>query len=134
MPLLIPNNGEGDGLSAFVNKSALSDLIMRLYTNNITPAETDTAATYTETTFTGYSAKTLAGANWTITEGNPTSAAYAMQQYTSSAGSQSVSIYGLFMTRATGGRIALAERFTSAPYSIVNNGDYIQVTPNITFD
>lgn len=134
MALLIPNNGEGDGLRAFVNHTAMTDLVLRLYSSNTTPAETDTAATYTETTFTGYSAVTLTGANWTITEGAPSSAAYAQQQFTSSAGSQSESVYGLFMTRATGGRIALAERFTDGPYSIVNDGDYIRVTPQITFD
>lgn len=134
MTIVIPNHGEGDGLSAFVNKAAVSDLIMRLYSNNITPAETDTAATYTESAFTGYAAKNLVGANWTVTEGAPSTASYAMQQYTSTAGSQAASVYGMFMTRTTGGRIALAERFTGAPFSIVNNGDYIQVTPQITFD
>lgn len=134
MTLLVPNNGEGDGLSYFVNKSTPENLVLRLYTNNITPAETDTAATYTETTFTGYAAITLTGANWTITEGAPSSAAYAQQTFTSSAGSQSVSCYGYYMTRATSGRIALAERFTDAPYTITNNGDQIKVTPNITLD
>jgi hypothetical protein len=44
------------------------------------------------------------------------------------------SIYGYFMTRATSGRIALAERFPSAPYAIVNNGDSIDLTPTITLD
>ena len=134
MALLIPNNGEGDMADAFVAKTPATALILRLYTNNITPSETDTAATYTETTFTGYSAITLTGASWTTTEGAPTQAAYAQQTFTSSAGSQSVSIYGLFMTRTTSGRIALAERFTDGPYSIVNNGDQIRITPQITFD
>ncbi len=134
MPLLIPNNGEGDMADAFVAKTTATALILRLYTNNITPSETDTAATYTETTFTGYSAITLTGASWTTTEGAPTQTAYAQQTFTSSAGSQSVSIYGLFMTRTTSGRIALAERFTDGPYSIVNNGDQIRITPQITFD
>ena len=134
MPLLIPNNGEGDMADAFVAKTTATALILRLYTNNITPSETDTAATYTETTFTGYSAITLTGANWTTTEGAPTQTVYAQQTFTSSAGSQSVSVYGLFMTRTTSGRIALAERFTDGPYSIVNNGDQIRITPQIQFD
>jgi hypothetical protein len=38
------------------------------------------------------------------------------------------------MTRASSGRIALAERFSDGPYQIVNNGDNIRVTPQITFD
>ncbi len=134
MTLLVPNNGEGDGLSYFVNKLAPQDLVLKLYQNNVTPAETDTAATYTEATWTGYSAATLAGASWTVSEGAPTSAAYAQQTFTSSAGSQSQPNYGYFMVRATSGRIALAERFTDGPYTIVNNGDAIRITPNITLD
>lgn len=134
MALVVPNNGEGDGLEAFVAKTAMSNLVLRLFQSNTTPAETDTAATYTEATFTGYSSITLTGANWSITEGAPSNAAYAQQTFTSSAGSQSQNVYGYYMTRATGGRIALAERFTDGPYQIVNNGDQIRVTPQITFD
>lgn len=134
MSLLVPNNGEGDALAAFVNKSVLSDLVLRLFTNNITPAETDTAASYTEATWTGYAAVTLTGANWTITEGAPSQAAYPQQALTSTAGSQNQNCYGYYLTRSAGGRIALAERFTDGPYQIVNNGDQIKVTPQITQD
>lgn len=134
MTLLVPNNGEGDALSYFVNKSAPQDLVLRRYSNNVTPAETDTAASYTEAAFTGYAALQLAGAGWTITEGAPSSAAHAQQTFTSTAGAQSVSCYGYYMTRLTSGRIALAERFTDGPYTIVNNGDQIKITPQITQD
>lgn len=134
MTLLVPNNGEGDILAYTVNKSAPENLVLRVFTNNITPAETDTAATYTEAAFTGYSAITLTGANWTITEGAPSNAAYPQQTFTSSAGSQSVSCYGYYLTRATSGRIAWAERFSDGPYTIVNNGDDFKVTPIFTGD
>lgn len=134
MTLLVPNNGEGDILSYAVNKSSPENLILRLFQSNTTPAETDTAATYTEATFTGYSAITLTGANWTITEGAPSQAAYAQQTYTSTAGSQSQNVYGYYATRATSGRIAFAERFTDGPYQIVNNGDQIRITPQLTAD
>jgi hypothetical protein len=132
MTLLVPNNGEGDAAAAFVNKSTLSDLVLRLFTNNITPAETDTAATYTEASGSGYGALTLTGASWTVTEGAPTQAAYAQQIYTFTGALGNV--YGYFMTRTSGGRIALAERFSDGPYNIVNNGDQVKVTPQITFD
>ena len=134
MTLLVPNVGEADGLNAFVNKAAATNLILKLFSNNITPAETDVDTDYTEATFTGYSSITLTGANWTVTPGAPSSAAYAQQQFTSTAGSQNQSIYGYFMTRTTSGNLALAERFTDGPYVIQNNGDFIQVTPNITMD
>lgn len=132
MTLLVPNNGEGDAAGYFVNKAAPQDLVLRLFTNNITPSETDTAATYTEAAGNGYAAAALAGANWTVTEGAPTEAAYAQQVFTFSGALGNV--YGYFMTRQASGRIALAERFTNGPYDIQNNGDQIKITPKITFD
>ena len=133
MTLLVPNNGEGDGLQYFVNKAAPENLVLRLYSNNITPAETDVAATYTEVTGFGYAAVTLAGATWGApVEGAPSSISYPIQTFTFTGAFGNV--YGYFMTRFTSGRIALAERFTGAPYAINNNGDNIQVTANITLD
>jgi hypothetical protein len=132
--LLVPNHGEGDMLKYLLNFSAAENVILRLYQSNTTPAETDTAATYTEATWTGYSAATLTGASWVVTEGAPSDGAYAQQTFTSTAGSQSQNNYGYFMTRASSGRIAWAERFSDGPYQVVNNGDQIKVTPKITLD
>jgi hypothetical protein len=135
MALLVPNNGEGDALQYFVNRAAPENLILKLFKSNTTPSETDTAATYTEADFTGYSAITLTGATWGApSEGAPSSIAYPQQTFTSSAGGQNQAIYGYFMVRASSGRIALAERFTDGPYTIVNNGDQIKITPTITGD
>lgn len=134
MTLLVPNNGEGDALSYFVNKSTPENLVLRLFKSNTTPGETDTAGSYTEADFTGYAAITLTGASWTVTEGAPSNAAYAQQTFTSSAGSQSQNVYGYYLTRASSGRIAYAERFSDGPYTIVNNGDQIKVTPTVTLD
>lgn len=129
MTLLVPNNGEGDALDAFVGKTLPSALIMKLFTNNITPAETDVAATYTECAIAGYAAKTLAAAGWTTTEGNPSNTAFAVQTYTLTAGGD---VYGYYMVRTTGGRIALAERFTGAPFTLPGGGGTITITPQIT--
>ena len=134
MPLLVPNNGEGDALAAVVGKTAAENLQLRLYQNNITPAETDTAATYTVATFTGYADITLTASSWTVTEGAPSEAAYPLQTFTSSADQTSQSIYGYYFTRVTSGRIAWAERFPAGPYAIANNGDNIKVTPKYTYD
>ena len=132
MPLVVPNNGEGDLLAYYVNKTAPENLVLRLFTNNVTPGETDTAATYTEATGNGYAAVTLTGASWTVTEGAPSSAAYAQQTFTFTGALGNV--YGYYLTRATSGRIAHAERFSDGPYAIANNGDQIKVTPTITAD
>ncbi len=132
MSLLFPDNSEGDGLQYFVNKATPQDLMLRLFTNNVTPAETDTAATYTEAAGSGYAAIQLVGANWVIAEGAPSSASYAQQTFTFTGALGN--IYGYFFTRFTSGRIAGVERFPSAPYNIVNNGDNLKVTPQITLD
>jgi hypothetical protein len=133
--LLVPNNGEGDIANGFVGVTTnLTALILRLYKSNTTPAETDTASTYTECDWTGYSSISLTPASWSVTEGAPTRASYSQQTFTSTAGSQNQSVYGYYMTRTTNGRIALAERFTDGPYVIVNNGDQIRITPQIDFD
>lgn len=134
MALLVPNHGEGDGLKAFLNHTAATDPILKLFKNNITPAETDTAATYTVADFTGYADITMTGSSWTVTEGAPTNGAYAQQTFTASAGSQNQPIYGYYVTRTTSGRIAWAERFSDGPYTVNNNGDNIKITPQITLD
>lgn len=134
MTLLVPNNGEGDMLSAVVAKAAAENLVLRLFKSNTTPAETDTAATYTEATFTGYAAETLTAASWVVTEGAPGDATYPQVTFTSTADQTAEPIYGYYLTRVTSGRIAWAERFPAGPYSIANNGDAIKVTPIITLD
>lgn len=133
MTIVVPNNGEGDALQYFTNRAAPENLVLRLYTNNITPAETDTAGTYTEAAGNGYGAITLTGASWNApSEGAPSFITYAQQTFTFTGALGNV--YGYYMTRATSGRIALAERFTGAPFNIANNGDQIKITPRIEAD
>lgn len=130
MALLVTNEGELIALKALVNHTAQSsNLTLKLYKSNTTPAEGDTAATYTEADFTGYSAATLTGASWVVS-GNPVT--YAKQTFTSSAGSQSQAVYGYFIL--AGATLVYAERFSDGPYTIVNNGDKIEVTPSLGAD
>ena len=130
----MPNHGEADALAAFLNKAAPENLVLKLFKSNTTPAESDTAATYTEADFTGYTDEALTAASWTVTEGAPTSAAYPQLTFTSTAGSQSQNVYGYYVVGATSGRLKWAERFSDGPYTIVNNGDAIKITPAITLD
>jgi hypothetical protein len=134
MAIVVPNGGEVLALGFLVNKSTPENLKLRLYESNTTPSETDTIATFTTATFTGYADATLTGASWTVTGGAPSSATYAEQTFTSTAGSQSKSVYGYCYLRTTTGDLVAAERFSDAPYSIVNNGDAVKITPAITAD
>lgn len=134
MALLVPNTGEVIALSLLVNKTSPENLVYRLYATNVTPSETDTAATFTEATGGGYAAITLTGASWTVTGGAPTSAAYAQQTYTfTGALTTNATIYGYFVTQATSGTLVLAEAFTTN-FTPASNGDTIKLTPQITAD
>lgn len=133
MPMLIPNGGEVIDLSYLVNKATPENLVLRLFTNNITPSETDTVATYTEATGGGYAAITLTGATWTVTAGAPSTASYPQQTFTfTGALTTNTTIYGYYMTRATSNDLVLAETFTS--FTPANNGDNVKITPQITAD
>lgn len=134
MTLLVPNNGEGRILNNMVNKVAPQDLRLKLYQNNITPAETDTAATYTVASWAGYANFDFVAANWTITEGAPSDASYAEQIFTSSANQSSQSNYGYYIIQVTSGILMWVERFSDGPYNIVNLNDAIKITPKITLD
>jgi hypothetical protein len=134
MTILVPNTGEVIALEYLTNKVAASqDLIYRLFATNITPAETDTAGTYTEAAGGGYASKTMTGASWAVTGGAPSSAAYAQQTWTfTGALTTNATIYGYYVTRASAGDLVLAETFTS--FTPAANGDNIKLTPTITAD
>jgi hypothetical protein len=126
--LVLPNVGEGRVLRDMVTNE---NFTLKLFTNNITPAETDTAGTYTEASGNGYAAKTLTntvtGGTWVITEGAPSFVTYAQQTFvfTGALGN----VYGYYVVGAVSGTLRWAERFTDGPYNIQNNGDEIKVTP-----
>lgn len=131
MTLLVSNSGEIAALAYLVNKAAPENLVYRLFTNNITPAEGDTAATYTEAAGGGYASKTLAGASWTVTPGNPSTAAYPAQTWTfTGALTAGATVYGYYVTRVTTGDLVLAETFAS--FTPAASGDNIVLTPQIT--
>lgn len=130
MAISVPDVGENLVLEMIVNKTAAQNLVLKLYTSNTTPAESDTAATYAaEATFTGYSAATLTGASWGAASGG--SIAYAQQTFTCS-GAGSENIYGYFVIQTTSGTLLYSERGSGVPFTITTVGDNVKVTPTIT--
>ena len=125
------NQGEVIMLKASVNHTAPQNLVMRLYKNDWTPAEGDTERAAPEADFTGYSAKTLAGASWTATPGAPSSIEYAAQEFASSANQATQNIYGWYLTQETSGLLVAAERFSS-PLPFSTDVDAVMLTPVIT--
>lgn len=137
MSLLVPDVGEAKLLKIALGIDAQEDLLLKLFTNNVTPAETDTAATYTELTAAaqaGYVAKTLAKASWTVTAnaGVTTAGAaradFAQQTFTLT-GSTAVAVYGYFVVGATSGILMWSEVFSGGPFNIPTGGGTINVTP-----
>lgn len=130
MSLTVVDQGEAIILKALVGHTAGQALTIRLFTNNITPGETDTESTYVEASGSGYLAKALTGGSWVVSGTNPTQIAYAAQTWTFSGALGNV--YGYYLTQTTSGLLVWAERFTNAPFGVANNGDTITVTPLIT--
>lgn len=132
MTIIFPNSGENLVLEMIVNKTAAQNLVMKLYSNNVTIGDATVAANFTEATFSGYAAKTLTGASWNAAASG--SITYAQQTYACDNDAANESIYGYFVTQVTSGTLLYAEAFTDGPYTISNNGDQIKVTPTITAD
>jgi len=134
MAIVVPNQGEEIMLNAMLNKTAPQDLDLCLYKNDYTIVEGSTEADVTVADFTGYAVIQLTAASWTTTPGAPTESAYAQQTFSSTAGSQNQPIYGYYVKQRTSAKLVWGERFSDGPYTIVNNGDQIKVTPKITQD
>jgi len=139
MALKATNQGELEMLARIVMKSspgAGDTLMLRLYDNDITPAEGDTFLTMSESDGAGYEAIPMTAASWTISTGggDTTSATYAQQTFTYSGGD---TLYGYYFTTKTeGGDTILywSERFSDGPYTIPGGGGTVKITPRIQLD
>ena len=130
MALVVPNCGEVVSLSRIVNKTATGDVRLKLFSNNVTPGEATVLGDLTEVSGSGYTDKSLTGANWTVaTDGsNNTTASYAKQSF---ALTGAATVYGYYVTTADGNTLIWLERFTDGPYSVPSGGGTIEVTPVI---
>lgn len=110
---------------------------LKLYKNDVTNGLTQTQkdalteASFTEADFTGYADVTLTGGSWTTTAGNPCTATYAAQSFTSSADQTSQTLYGYYVTRSSDAKLQWFEDFDT-PLVIEFDGEFIRVTPRIT--
>ena len=134
MALLVPDTGEGIALKNFLNNTAPQDQTLKLFATNITPAETDTAGTYTEAAGGGYASKALTGANWNIVTGAPSTATYNTAQTWTFTGplTTNPTVFGYYVIQTGSGTLMWAEARPS--FTPANNGDNIVMTPVITAD
>lgn len=124
-------NGVG-GATGTVNTYNIENLSLKLRNDAITPATSDVAGTYTESSFTGYSAKTL-NANYSTTAawgtpsgGNPATIAYPQQSWSPTS---SQTCNGYFVIGADTGLLHWSENFASAKN--LSSGDTLNLTPQI---
>jgi hypothetical protein len=133
MALLVPDVAEAMLISRMLNKSAPDDCKLKLYKNNVTPAEADVVGSYTESTGAGYAAIALTGANWTVTTATgTTTASYAQQTFTYTGAE--ANIYGYYVVDSAGTTLLWAERFSDGPYSIPGGGGSVKITPQIQLE
>ena len=130
MALNFPDVGENLSLEMIVNKTAPQNLVLKLYKNNITPSDTDTATTYTEATFGGYAGITLTGATWGVASSGTIT--YGAQQTFTCNATATDDIYGYYVVQAVSGTLLYSERDAAAPLAIRNSGDAIKITPTIS--
>lgn len=127
MAIVVPNVTEVAVLTWFLKTE---DLFLRLFSNNVTPSETDTAATFTQVTGGGYSQITLDKDDWTITSGDPSFGTQAQKtfSFTGPTGAPST-IYGYYVVNGAG-VLQWAERFPGAnvPFTPIA-GSSIKITP-----
>ncbi len=132
MAFAFVNTGRKIVTEAFINKTATQNLSLRLFTNNITPADTTVATDLVQATFTGYAAATLNGATWgAANTGRPSVSSYPIQTFTSSVTQATQQIYGYYIVQATSGILLGLERFVDAPIPITNLNDFVTVTPSL---
>lgn len=132
MSLVISNSSEVILLRYILNHTAPTDVVLHLYSNNVTPTESDTISTYTESVAAGYSSVELTGTDWTVSSvAGLATATFATQTFTFSG---AATIYGYYVTDNSSTTLLWAERFTAAPVTIPLSGGSILVTPEITLE
>lgn len=131
--LVMPDEGEVVALKAMLGHTvAATPLTLRLFSNNHAPAHGDTNASYTEVSGGGYAAFALTGANWTITAGSPSTAAYAAHSFTFTGTTTAPgTVYGYYITDANS-KVIVAQMLTAPPFTPAVNGDSVVVTSQIT--
>lgn len=128
--LVVPDDSEILLLKYMLNHTSPTDVKLKLFSNNQTPAEADVLADYTESTAAGYASKTLTGSSWSVANSSGvTTATYAQQTFTFTT---AATIYGYYVTNNGATSLLWAERFTGAPVSIPSSGGVLNVTPTFT--
>lgn len=127
MTLIVPTVGLNKFLELGLTDILSGDLMLKLYSNNIIPSESDTAATYTVVSGGGYANITLDDGDWTTLDGVSTQP--QVQFNFTGATDAPTTIYGYYVVNADN-VLMWAERFSESVVPFVpTNGSSIKITP-----
>ena len=132
MALIIPNEGEKRLLDLLT--ADRSNWSVRLFQNDVTPADTDTVATYTEATFSGYSAQSCPAfaASVTNAAGKAEATASSAVAFTHSGGATANTLYGYYVVRTGDSVLLFAERFSDGSRTLSSAGQEVRLTLTLT--
>lgn len=136
MSIVIPDAGKIEWLKRALYANAGSEnLSLRLFQNNITPADSDVAGTYTVATFTGYSNQALtssqAAGTWAVPTASSNLGTSTYGTVITWTATTDQTIYGWFILFATSGIISMSQRFDSSRSLVGANNDQISIIPRI---
>ncbi len=130
MSLVVPNTAEIEALQKFLNRN----ITVKLFSNNYTPIDTSSSASFTEVTGGGYVSKAIVYADWTFTGGTPSYAQspQLLWVFTGATSGPGV-IYGYYVIENAGGTLLWAARLPAlvVPFT-PKNGSIIRITPKFT--
>jgi hypothetical protein len=131
MAIYVPDEGAASFLANSLNNSFPAggdDLTLKLFCNNLTLDDADTAATFTEAAGGGYAAKTLTAGNWVESiVGGIAQVAYPTQIFTFTGPlTTNTTIYGYYVVDADN-TLKFADLFTVG-IEPTDDGNYINIT------
>lgn len=132
MAVVIPNAAEVIWLANIVGKTAsATPLVLKLFSNNLTLANSTVAADFTVVAGGGYANLTLTAGSWSTTPGSPSSITHPSHIFTFTGPTSAPgTIWGYFIVD-NNGVIWAAEKRVAA-FTPAVSGDTLTVTPAIT--
>jgi hypothetical protein len=131
--ILIPDVTRRAIVAALIGAGGLLDaLVVKLYTNDVTPGRHSVGADFTEATFDGYAASAAVawGSVFTDAAGQATVVGDT-KQFTCTGGTTPQTVYG-YTVQTAGGIVRFGERFDT-PVPITGVGDAVVLVPRFNF-
>jgi hypothetical protein len=125
--LKVPDVGEV-ALLNFIRLQLNSLGRLRLFKNDVTPADSDTVGTYVEATFPGYAVQTTPSFTVASSVTGVAQITHPALTFLRSAGGSGDTIYGYYVTDAAGTTLYWAERDPSAPINMNVVGNSYAIT------